>query len=102
MFVVSNALRLKLFQPYKKKEEKKEIEKEKGDSTMKKTMTIEGMACQHCAGRVRDALLKIDGVVEVTIDLDAKKADLMLSKSVDDAALKSAVEDAGYTVCAID
>ncbi len=94
VFVVSNALRLKLFEPSRKK-------KEKGDFTMKKTIIIEGMACEHCAGRVREALLKLDGIADVRIDLSAKKAEITLTKEIDDALLKSTVEAAGYTAFSI-
>ena len=94
VFVVSNALRLKLFELSRKK-------KEKGDFTMKKTIIIEGMACEHCAGRVREALLKLDGIADVRIDLGAKKAEITLTKEIDDALLKSTVDAAGYTALSI-
>ena len=68
---------------------------------MKKTIVIEGMACQHCACRVRDALLKLDGASAVSIDLVAKTAEITLSKTIEEAVLKTTVEAAGYTVTSI-
>ena len=65
---------------------------------MKRTLTIEGMMCQHCAAHVNTALNALPGVT-ATVDLDAKTA--TVTGSADDAALKKAVEDAGYQVTAI-
>lgn len=93
VFVVSNALRLKLFKP-KFKNQYKEVK------TMMKTMKIEGMSCAHCSGRVEKALNSIDGVSAV-VDLEAKSAAVTLEKPVEDAVLKAAVEDAGYEVVSI-
>jgi len=66
---------------------------------MTKTMTIEGMMCKHCAARVEKALNAIDGVT-AAVDLEAKTA--AVTGDADDAALRKAVEDAGYTVVSID
>ena len=93
VFVVSNALRLKLFKP-KFKNQYKEVK------TMMKTIKIEGMSCAHCSGRVEKALNSIDGVSAV-VDLEAKSAAVTLEKPVEDAVLKAAVEDAGYEVVSI-
>ena len=100
VFVVSNALRLKLFKLNRTAEEK-EKENEKGNMNMKKTMIIEGMACQHCVGHVREALLKIDGVSEVSIELAEKRAEVVLSKDIADSILKETVKAAGYSVTSI-
>lgn len=67
---------------------------------MKKTITIEGMMCEHCSGRVDKALNSLDGVT-ATVDLQGKKAVVTLDKAVEDNVLKSAVEDAGYEVTGI-
>lgn len=93
VFVVSNALRLKLFKP-KFKNQYKEVK------TMMKTMKIEGMSCAHCSGRVEKALNSIDGVSAV-VDLEAKSAAVTLEEPVEDAVLKAVVEDAGYEVVSI-
>lgn len=65
---------------------------------MERTLTIEGMMCQHCAAHVAKALNALPGVT-ATVDLDAKTA--TVTGSADDAALKKAVEDAGYQVTTI-
>ena len=64
---------------------------------MKKVMVIEGMSCGHCSARVEKALNAIDGV-SAKVDLEKKEAAIELSGTVDDAALKAAVEEAGYKV----
>jgi Cu2+-exporting ATPase len=75
--------------------------KDKEDTDMEKTIDIEGMMCEHCEARVKKALEAVDGVTEATADRNAKKAVVTLSKDVDDAALKKAVEDQGYKVLGI-
>ena len=69
--------------------------------TMKKEILIEGMTCNHCKMRVEKALGEIEGVNNVSVDLEAKKATLEIVSEVGDAVLKEAVEDAGYDVTAI-
>lgn len=68
---------------------------------MKKEMMIEGMSCNHCKMRVEKALGELEGVNNVSVDLEAKKATLDIVGEVGDAILKEAVEDAGYDVTAI-
>ena len=67
---------------------------------MTKTIQIEGMSCSHCSGRVEKALNSIDGV-SATVDLEGKKANVQITGNISDAALKAAVEDAGYEVVSI-
>ena len=67
---------------------------------MQKTMTIEGMTCGHCTARVEKALNAIGGVSAV-VDLEKKTATISIDSDVSDAALKAAVEDAGYEVISI-
>ncbi len=98
VFVVSNALRLKLFKPkYKDVQMKKEIVVKKEEEKKMKVMLIEGMMCGHCKAHVEKALNAIDGV-KATVELENNLARIELSKDVDDAVLTKAVEDAGYTV----
>ncbi len=92
VFVVSNALRLKLFKPGRSKNKK-----EKKESTMKKTIQIEGMMCAHCRKHVSEALNAIDGV-SAEVSLEEKAAYVTLTKEISNEALKQAVTDAGYTV----
>lgn len=75
--------------------------KQGGSRPMKKTMTIEGMMCAHCTGRVEKALSAIDGVSAVEMSLEGKSAILTLSRDVDDQVLTDAVMQAGYEVVSI-
>lgn len=65
---------------------------------MTKTITIEGMMCTHCSGRVEKALNAIEGVT-ATVDLAAKTA--TVTGDVTDEVLRKTVEDAGYKVGSI-
>ena len=107
VFVVTNALRLKLFQPdFKKgktianKIEKNKVEKtqeNKEELKMKKVLTIEGMMCGHCTGRVEQALNALEGV-KAEVSLDDKTATVTATEDVSEEMLVKAVTDAGYTV----
>ena len=68
------------------------------DETMTRTITIEGMMCSHCTGRVQKALEAVEGVTEVTVNLEQKNAVVQAGDSVMDEALTKAVTDAGYEV----
>ena len=85
--VVTNALRLRFFEP-------KEINKPKGDKAM--TIKIEGMMCKHCQAHVEKALLAVAGVESVEVSLENKCA--TVSGNADPVLLKKAVVDAGYEV----
>ena len=65
------------------------------ESAMKKTLTIEGMMCAHCAAHVEKALNALPGVT-AQVDLADKTA--VVTGSAGDEALKQAVADAGYQV----
>ena len=69
---------------------------------MKKTMKIKGMKCVHCEAHAKEALEKIDGVVEAVASHVDENAIVTLSKDVDNALLKAAVEGEGYEVISID
>ena len=68
------------------------------ESAMKKTLTIEGMMCAHCAAHVEKALNALPGVT-AQVDLAGKTA--VVTGSAGDEALKQAVADAGYQVADI-
>lgn len=68
---------------------------------MEKKISIEGMACAHCEARVRKALEGLSGVEKADVSKERKEAIVALSKTVEDAELKKAIEDAGYTVTSI-
>lgn len=63
-----------------------------------KEVYIDGMSCMHCAAKVEKALSCVSGVANAKVDLENKKAVVKLKKDVDNAILKSAVEDLGYSV----
>lgn len=64
---------------------------------MKKSITIDGMSCMNCVKHVKHALLEINGVSGVEVNLDEKTALVELG-NVEDKALKAAIEDVGYDV----
>ena len=70
--------------------------------TMTKTIHIEGMMCAHCEATVKKALEALDGVVSADVSHEAGTAVVTLTKAVDDAALKAAVEAKDYTVKGIE
>ncbi len=76
------------------------IKKEEKIKKMKKEMLIEGMMCMHCSGRVEKVLNEINGVT-AKVDLAKKTAYVEHDGTVSDETLKSAVENAGYTVVSI-
>jgi copper chaperone len=67
---------------------------------MKKLLSIEGMSCKHCVMHVKTALEAVPGVESVEVDLATKSASVS-GEGLDDAALKAAVAEAGYTVVKI-
>ncbi len=106
VFVVTNALRLKLFQPDFRKgktienniiEKQKEYKEYKEEIKMKKVLTIEGMMCGHCTGRVEQALNALQGV-KAEVSLDDKTATVIATEDLSEEILVKAVTDAGYTV----
>ncbi len=68
---------------------------------MKKVITVEGMMCGHCTGRVQKALEAVEGVAAVTMSLEEKTASVELAAEVADETLKAAVLEAGYEVTGI-
>ncbi|WP_318606755.1 heavy metal translocating P-type ATPase [Mitsuokella jalaludinii] len=64
--------------------------------TMEKTLKIEGMMCAHCQKHVHDALAKMDGVTDVTVDLEGGKADVKATHDIPEADFRKVIEDAGY------
>ena len=102
--VVSNALRLNLFKLHDAGKDKKinRHSKHKEETTMVKTMKIEGMMCGHCEAAVKKALEAIDGVVSAEVSHTDGAAVVTLSKPVENAALRKAVEDKDYTVTDIE
>ena len=102
--VVSNALRLNLFKLHDAGKDKKinRHSKHKEETTMVKTMKIEGMMCGHCEATVKKALEALDGVQSAEVSHEKGTAVVSLTHDVADADLKTAVEARDYTVTGID
>ena len=98
--VVSNALRLNLFKLHDAGKDKKIKSKKhhQEENKMEKTMKIEGMMCGHCEAAVKKALEAVDGVASAEVSHTSGTAVVTLSKPVDNAVLKKAVEDKDYKV----
>ena len=68
---------------------------------MEKTIRVEGMMCMHCVAHVKKALEEMPGVT-AEVDLDGGRAVVRAEQLPDDAALTSAVTEAGYKVVGIE
>ena len=68
---------------------------------MTKTMKITGMMCGHCEATVQKALEAVEGVTKAEVSHTEGTAVVTLSKEVDDAVLKNAVEARDYEVTEI-
>ncbi len=101
--VVSNALRLNWFKMYDAGRDKKikVNNKNKEESSMTKTMKIEGMMCGHCEARVKKTLEALAGVDSAEVSHEAGTAVVTLNEEVSDDVLKKAVEDQDYKVLEI-
>ena len=121
--VVSNALRLNLFDLHSTRHDHKtaspaaapvqsaaennkkldaeapEVKTE--DHTMKKTLKVEGMMCGHCEARVKKALEALPEVDEAVVSHEAGTAIVTLNAEVADDVLKNAVEAQDYKVTGI-
>ena len=104
--VVANALRLNFFKLYSPKRDKKikhpvvlaALPMEKENSAMTKVMKVEGMMCPHCEMTVKKALEALPQVDSAVASHTDGTATVTLNSDVDDAVLKKAIEDQGYTV----
>ena len=100
--VVSNALRLNLFDLQSPKKDRKIKRKHKEEKkTMEKTLKIEGMMCSHCEARVKKTLEALPQVEQAAVSHQAGTAVVTLKSPVADEVLKKAVEDQGYTVLSV-
>ena len=102
--VVSNALRLNLFDPHKRRKYKTALvelppdaDKEKGEDVMfKTTIKVEGMMCPMCEKHVTDAVRKACGTEDVVASHEAGTVVITSSEPVDTARAMAAVDEAGY------
>lgn len=104
--VVTNALRLNLFDPHKRRKSKKAAVElppaanntnDKGAKTMKTVVNVEGMMCPMCEKHVKEAIEKNFSVESVTASHEAKKVEITSAEPLDFEKIKAVVADAGYT-----
>jgi len=62
------------------------------------TYTVKGMTCDHCVRAVTEEVGKIAGVTGVDVDLASGRVTVTSGGPVDDAAVRDAVQEAGYQV----
>ena len=62
------------------------------------TYTVVGMTCGHCVSAVTDEVSQVPGVATVDVDLTSGGLTVSSDSPVDDAAVRAAVEEAGYEV----
>jgi copper chaperone len=63
------------------------------------TYTVTGMTCDHCAHAVTTELSGLDSVTKVDVDLTSGQVLVVSDGPLDDAAVRAAVDEAGYEVC---
>ena len=59
--------------------------------------SVEGMSCGHCVNAITGEVTKLAGIADVAVDL-RRKTVTVTGESVDDTAIRGAIDDAGYTV----
>jgi copper chaperone len=64
-----------------------------------RNFVVEGMTCGHCEVAVRDEVIQLEGVDDADVDRTTGRL-TVTGRDVDDAAVKAAVEEAGYNVAA--
>ena len=60
-----------------------------------RTYTVAGMSCSHCKAAVTEEVTAVEGVASVDVDLETKLV-VVRGERLDDAALRAAIEEAGY------
>ncbi len=60
------------------------------------TYTVTGMTCGHCVASVTEEVSEVAGVQDVRVDLESGR--MTVTGEADDAAVRAAVEEAGYAV----
>lgn len=60
------------------------------------TYSVPAIHCDHCAMSIREEVSEVEGVSEVDVDLETKTVTVR-GRALEDAALRAAIEEAGYT-----
>lgn len=63
---------------------------------------IEGMSCAHCSKKVHDALIKMENVKKVKVDLQKKTATIKSAMQLDKKQIKDVIENLDYKVLNIE
>ena len=66
-------------------------------TTERPTYSVPGVSCSHCRAAITAEVEKVPGVTAVDVDLDAKRVSVA-GERLDDAAIRAAIEEAGYDV----
>lgn len=69
---------------------------------MKKKIYIEGMTCEHCLNRVKNALSEMDNIKEVQVNLAEGFALIESDREIVNSALTDTIDEAGYDVTKIE
>ena len=106
--VVTNALRLNWVKPYDSSKDRvtgnaitgnlipQKTEQETGKETEKMEIKVNGMMCAHCEAHVKKALEAIEGIESAAASHEKNLVMITTSGDVEEAAIKAAVEEAGY------
>ncbi|MGO2278104.1 MAG: cation transporter, partial [Pseudomonadales bacterium] len=70
--------------------------------THQEVLSIEGMSCASCVGRIEKQLKKIEHVENAEVNLATEQATIYASQPLDVTQLNTAVERAGYKVTPIE
>lgn len=95
IFVVGNALRLRRFRPFGKKNASA-ASKAQTPANGEIIVQIKGMMCEHCVSAVTKALQALNDVESVRVVLSENRA--YLKGTVSDTAIRQAIQEAGYKV----
>ena len=75
--------------------------KVKGDNKMsenKIVLNVSGMMCSHCASNVKNACMKVSGVIDADVNLKKKNVTISYEGDIDIELLKNNIESLGYKV----
>ncbi len=59
--------------------------------------SVDGMSCDHCVHAITEEVGQVPGIAQVSVDLTAKTVTVS-GETIDDAAVRAAIDEAGYTV----